>query len=132
LGAHLVETDHRDRSSRRVKGIDEALQPMVMPDCVESVSKYPLKIPMLFIVIERFREGQARPVYERFAERGRMAPEGLTYVNSWVTDDLAVCYQVMEGTRAQLDEWIANWADLVDFEVHPAITSAEARQRALR
>jgi hypothetical protein len=86
---------------------------------------------MLFMVIERFRNGQARPVYERFAERGRMAPEGLAYVNSWVTEDLATCYQVMEGTREQLDEWIANWADLVDFEVHPVITSANARQKVL-
>jgi hypothetical protein len=86
---------------------------------------------MLFMVIERFRNGQARPVYERFAERGRMAPEGLAYVNSWVTEDLATCYQVMEGTREQLDEWIANWADLVDFEVHPVITSANARQNVL-
>ena len=86
---------------------------------------------MLFMVIERFRNGQARPVYERFAERGRMAPEGLAYVNSWVTQDLTTCYQVMEGTREQLDEWIANWADLVDFEIHPVITSADARQKVL-
>jgi hypothetical protein len=87
---------------------------------------------MLFMVIEKFRGGNPRPIYERFAARGRLAPEGLNYVNSWVTDDLRMCYQVMEcDDRALLDEWIANWKDIVDFEVHPVLTSAEARTRAL-
>jgi hypothetical protein len=85
---------------------------------------------MLYMVIERFRNGAA-PVYSRFRERGRMAPAGLQYINSWVTEDMSTCYQVMEcGERALLDEWIANWADLVDFEVIPVITSAEASVRA--
>jgi hypothetical protein len=82
---------------------------------------------MLFLVIERFRGGDAVPVYRRFRERGRLAPEGLRYVNSWVTTDLGRCYQVMEcDERALLDAWIAEWDDLVDFEVVPVITSAEA------
>lgn len=85
---------------------------------------------MLFLVVEHFRNKQARPVYERFRERGRLAPLGLKYVNSWVTDDLAHCYQVMEcDDRALLDQWIAAWQDLVDFDVHPVITSAEASAR---
>lgn len=87
---------------------------------------------MLFMVIERFRNGDPRPVYERFAERGRMAPEAVSYVNSWVTDDLTTCYQVMDSpTRVMLDEWIANWKDIVDFEVLPVITSPEAKKRAV-
>lgn len=82
---------------------------------------------MLYVVIEHFRDGDPRPVYDRFRRRGRLAPEGLRYVNSWVTDDLTRCYQVMEcDNRELLDEWIAAWADLVAFEVHPVITSAEA------
>jgi len=82
---------------------------------------------MLYMVIERFRGADPRPVYRRFAERGRMAPEGLTYVSSWVTDDLRRCYQVMEcDDRALLEEWMANWRDIVDFEVVPVITSSEA------
>ncbi|HUQ82095.1 MAG TPA: DUF3303 family protein [Gemmatimonadaceae bacterium] len=82
---------------------------------------------MLFMIIEHFRDGDARPVYARFRERGRLAPDGLRYVNSWVTPDLAHCYQVMEcDDRALLDEWIAAWSDLVDFEVQPVITSADA------
>ena len=84
----------------------------------------------LFMVVEHFRNGQAAPVYRRFKQRGRMAPEGLTYVSSWVVDNLATCYQLMEtADRALLDEWMRNWSDLVEFEVHAVITSQEAAQR---
>ncbi len=82
---------------------------------------------MLFLIIERFRGGDPVPVYRRFREKGRLAPEGLTYVSSWVTEDLATCYQVMEtADRALLDQWMAQWADLVEFEVIPVLTSPEA------
>ena len=82
---------------------------------------------MLYMVIETFRGGDARPVYRRFRDRGRLAPEGLRYVASWVTEDFGRCYQVMEcDDRALLDAWIARWADLVDFEVLPVMTSADA------
>ena len=84
----------------------------------------------LFMVVEHFRNGEAAPVYRRFKERGRMAPEGLTYVSSWVGENLATCYQLMETVdRALLDEWMRNWRDLVEFEVHPVISSEEAAQR---
>ena len=87
---------------------------------------------MLYMIVEHFRGGDAAPVYRRFRERGRLAPEGLRYVSSWVTADLAHCYQVMEcEDRALLDEWMAAWRDLVDFEVVPVITSAEAAELAL-
>jgi Protein of unknown function (DUF3303) len=81
---------------------------------------------MLFMIVERFKDGDPVPVYRRFAERGRMAPEGLEYVGSWVTTDLTRCYQVMEGERALLDEWMAHWDDLTDFEVIEVVGSAEA------
>jgi uncharacterized protein DUF3303 len=82
---------------------------------------------MLYLVVENFRDGNAVPVYRRFREQGRLAPEGLTYVNSWVTRDLRRCFQVMEcSERALLDEWMGSWNDLIDFEVIPVITSAEA------
>ena len=84
----------------------------------------------LYMVIERFRNGDAQPVYERLNRLGRMAPEGLTYVSSWVDETLGTCYQVMETSdRALLDAWVRNWADLVDFEVHRVMTSQEAAQR---
>jgi hypothetical protein len=88
---------------------------------------------MLFMIIEHFRNGDAVPVYERFRQQGRLAPDGLRYVNSWVTSDLTRCYQVMESDdRALLDAWIAAWSDLVEFEVMDVITSADAAARVPR
>lgn len=85
---------------------------------------------MRFMVIEHFRDGDAAPVYARFRDRGRLAPEGLVYIDSWVSEDLTTCYQVMETpSRQLLDEWIAAWNDLVEFEVVPVVTSAEAAAR---
>ena len=82
------------------------------------------------MIVERFRNRDPRPVYDRFRQRGRLAPEGLRYVGSWVTPDLTCCYQVMEcDDRAHLDSWVAAWQDLVEFEIHPVITSAEAAAR---
>ena len=82
---------------------------------------------MLYMVVEHFKNGDAVPVYRRFRERGRLAPTGLNYVSSWVTSDLTRCFQIMESPdRALLDQWLAQWADLVEFEVVPVITSAEA------
>ena len=82
------------------------------------------------MVIEHFKDGDPGPVYRRFRERGRLAPEGLTYIDSWVDVTLERCYQLMEtDDRALLEQWIANWRDLVDFDVHPVITSADAAAR---
>ena len=87
---------------------------------------------MLFMIIEHFRNGPV-PVYERFRARGRLAPDGLKYVNSWITEDLRRCYQIMEcDDRSLLDIWLREWADLVDFEVFPVISSAEANARVNR
>jgi hypothetical protein len=84
----------------------------------------------LYMVIENFKNGDAAPVYRRFRDRGRLAPEGLSYISSWVNDQLDRCYQLMETEdRALLDRWIANCSDLVDFEVHPVITSKEAAEK---
>ncbi len=82
---------------------------------------------MTYMVIEHFRGGDALPVYRRFRDHGRLAPEGLTYVASWVTDDFRRCFQIMEcEDRQLLSEWAARWEDLVEFEVIPVMTSAEA------
>ena len=83
----------------------------------------------LYMVIEHFKGGDAVPVYRRFRDRGRLAPAGLAYISSWVDTTLQRCYQVMETEDPRLlDDWIAHWSDIVDFEVHPVITSAEAAQ----
>jgi hypothetical protein len=82
-----------------------------------------------YLVIERFRDGNPVPVYRRLRERGRLAPEGLEYVGSWVTTDLATCYQVMAcDDPALLEAWMARWRDVVEFEVVPVLTSVEAAE----
>lgn len=85
---------------------------------------------ILYMVIEHFKNGDAVPVYRRFRERGRLAPAGLSYVSSWVSDKMDRCYQLMETEdRALLDQWMANWSDIVDFEVHSVISSKEAAEK---
>ncbi len=86
---------------------------------------------MLFMVIETFREGARAAVYARLAERGRLLPEGVRYLDSWVEEAGDRCFQLMEcDTAAQLDPWIAGWDDLVSFEVVPVISSAQVTRRA--
>ena len=85
---------------------------------------------ILYMVVEHFKNKDAVPVYQRFLDNGRMAPDGLEYVSSWVDQEFARCYQLMETEdRTLLDQWIANWSDLVDFEVYPVMTSKEAADR---
>ncbi len=85
---------------------------------------------MLYMIIEHFRDQDAVPVYRRFRDRGRLAPEGLRYVSSWVDQQFERCFQVMEtDDRQLLDEWIANWSDIVDFEVFPVMSSPEAAEQ---
>lgn len=84
----------------------------------------------LYMVIEHFKQGDAVPVYRRFRERGRMLPDGLEYVSSWIDHRLEHCYQLMEtDDRTLIDKWIAGWSDLADFEVHQVLTSAQAAER---
>lgn len=83
------------------------------------------------MVIERFTQGP-KPVYERAAQRGRMLPEGLRYVDSWIVDDanLDRCFQLMETDDPSLFEvWLEHWRDLGDIEVIPVIKSQEAAAR---
>jgi len=81
---------------------------------------------MLFMVIERFRDGDPRPISVRFREKGRMLPQGVTYHASWVDAAGMRCFQVMEATSAEsLEDWIRCWNDLVDFEVVPVLQSGE-------
>jgi Protein of unknown function (DUF3303) len=87
---------------------------------------------MLYMVIERYLSGP-RQVYQRAATRGRMLPEGLRYIDSWVVDDggMSRCFQLMETSDPGLfDVWAERWGDLVSFEVIPVMTSAEAAERA--
>ena len=85
---------------------------------------------MLYMVVERFKEGAAPEIYRRFREKGRMMPEGLEYVSSWIDDDFRICWQLMQTADFTLfDRWIDNWRDLMDFEIIPVCTSADAVER---
>ena len=86
------------------------------------------KVPnTLYMVVERFRDADA--VYRRFSEKGRMLPQGLLYLSSWTDEKRERCFQLMEThDRALLDRWMANWSDLVDFEVYAVMPSAQAAQ----
>jgi uncharacterized protein DUF3303 len=82
---------------------------------------------MLYMVIERFKNREAIPVYRRFREKGRTTPQGLNYVESWVETNFGRCFQLMECDDPRLlQEWAANWSDLVEFEFVPVRTSKEA------
>jgi Protein of unknown function (DUF3303) len=84
---------------------------------------------MLYMVIERFKGGAAPEIYRCLREKGRMMPEGLNYVSSWIADDLKTCWQVMETADfALFDRWMDNWRDLMEFEIVPVHTSAEVRE----
>ncbi len=87
---------------------------------------------MLFMVIERFKDGNARPVGERFRQSGRMLPEGVTYHASWVEPNGARCFQVMEAPNPELlNLWVSRWEDQVNFEIIPVMTSSEFWSRML-
>ena len=84
---------------------------------------------MLYMVIERFKNREAIPVYRRFREKGRMAPEGLGYLDSWVETNFDRCFQLMECEDARLlEKWATHWKDLVDFEFVPVRTSKQAAE----
>ena len=84
---------------------------------------------MLFMVIERFRNRDAKAVYRRFRDHGRGAPDGLTYVGSWIEANFDRCFQLMECDDARLlQQWVAVWSNLIDFEIVPVVPSVETRQ----
>jgi hypothetical protein len=84
---------------------------------------------MLFMVIERFRNRDAKAVYRRFREQGRMAPDGLTYVGSWIEANFDRCFQLMECSDARLlQAWVARWQDLIEFEFVPVVPSKETAE----
>lgn len=85
---------------------------------------------MLYMIIEKFHSDKVQELYQRFQEKGRLMPEGLAYINSWINEDVTCCYQVMETNDVdKLHEWINNWKDLSDFEIIPVITSAQAKAK---
>ena len=86
---------------------------------------------MRYMVIETFTRGP-QAVYARAAERGRLLPPGLGYLDSWIDErGLDRCFQLMETEDPRLfDEWIAQWSDVADFEIIPVIDTDEAARRS--
>ncbi|HEX3675002.1 MAG TPA: DUF3303 family protein [Rhizomicrobium sp.] len=81
---------------------------------------------MMFMVIETFRNQDGKAVYDRLRERGRQMPDGLKFVNSWVSADLTRCFQLMEADDvSQFQRWVAEWQDLMGFEIVPVVQSRE-------
>jgi len=81
---------------------------------------------MLFMVIERFRNQDAKAVYRRFRDRGRMMPDGLAFVGSWVSADLGRCFQLMECDDVTLlQRWVVEWSELIDFEIVPVVAGKD-------
>jgi len=84
---------------------------------------------MLYMVVERFKEGKAPEIYRRARDKGRMIPDGLEYVSSWVDLEFKTCYQLMRTENASVFEaWMNAWKGLIEFEIVPVRTSAEAAQ----
>lgn len=85
---------------------------------------------MLYMIVEYFKNKDPIPVYRRFRKHGRLTPEGLKYISSWVDEKMQLCFQLMEtDDRRLIDEWISNWSDIIDFEVFPVILSKEAVEK---
>jgi hypothetical protein len=81
------------------------------------------------MILEHFKNDDPVPVYRRFRDRGRLAPNGLQYISSWVDEKLERCFQIMETADPKLlDQWITNWSDIVEFEVFPVVSSREATE----
>ena len=87
---------------------------------------------MTYLIIETFKKNKIKQVYERAAGKGRMLPEGLKYINSWVDMNFTKCYQIMEcDDKKKLKEWVLKWDDLVEFEIVPVMSSIEASEKVL-
>src|SRR5262249_4852158 len=85
--------------------------------------------PMMFMVVETFRNQEAKAIYRRLREKGRMMPDGLKFVSSWVAADLGRCFQLMEADDITLlQRWIAGWSDLMAFEIVPVVSGKDTAE----
>ena len=85
---------------------------------------------MQYMIIEKFRSGKVKELYQRFDQKGRMLPEGVIYINSWIDESVSICFQLMESdSESKIHQWINQWNDLADFEIIPVISSADAKTK---
>src|ERR1700682_6154014 len=84
---------------------------------------------MLFMVIERFRDRDAKRIYRRLGQTARRMTDGLNFIASWVEPNLDRCFQLMETDYLRLlQRWVAGWSDLTEFEIVPVVPSKETRK----
>lgn len=84
------------------------------------------------MIIETFKPGKVKEIYQRLEEKGRMQPKGLNYIDSWIDENMEKCYQVMETNSIHnIHQWISNWDDVMEFEIVPVISSEKAKKKAL-
>jgi len=87
---------------------------------------------MKYMIVEDFKEGKVKELYHRFDTKGRLIPDGLEYIDSWINEDITICFQLMETDNINLlHEWINNWKDVADFKIIPIINSQEAKEKVL-
>ena len=84
---------------------------------------------MLFMVLERFKNRDAKAIYRRLAEKGRQMPEGLRYIDSWIEANFDRCFQLMECDDPRLfQQWVVQWQDLIEFEIIPVVPSKDTKE----
>jgi len=87
---------------------------------------------MVYMIIEKFHTNKIKEIYSRLEEKGRLMPDRLKYINSWINEKIEICFQVMETeSEDKLYEWIDNWKDLTNFEVIRVINSAIAKKKVI-
>ncbi len=84
---------------------------------------------MLFMIIERFKDGDPKPIYKHLRDKGRGMPDGLKYIDSWIEPNFDRCFQLMECDDARLlQEWVLHWRGFAEFEIVPVVPSKETRK----
>ena len=83
-----------------------------------------------FMIIERFQPEKVKSLYQRFEKHGRLLPNGVEYIDSWIDENVSVCYQLMRSEHIDgIQQWVDQWNDLADFEIVPVISSEEAKAK---
>ena len=85
---------------------------------------------MTYLIIERFYPEKVKALYQRFEAEGRLLPDGVQYLNSWIDEKIETCYQLMESdTQEKLLEWVSRWSEFATFDIIPVISSDQAKEK---
>ena len=85
---------------------------------------------MTYMIVEKFYPEKIKSLYQRFDEQGRLLPAGVEFIDSWINEEVTLCFQLMKSeSREKLDEWVSNWDGYAEFEIVPVISSGEAKRK---